>query len=550
MIVFAAAAIIAAFVATAPRAAVKDLAPGASANRVGTLAFEPVADAFVSAAKRRTNFGAARTLRVDRSPVARTYLRFNVRHLTGDVATATLRLYALGGSPRGYRVNVASNRWRERTITYANAPSFRPATGSSRAFRRRRWTSVDVTSLVGGEGRVTFVLTTRDAGGFALASRERGPHALLRISTREDKSAPQRPRNLHVTGTTGTNASLAWGAARDNVGVAGYRVYADGTAVATTRSTSYTVTGLSCETAHSFAVEAFDAAGNVSRRSDTTASTTACASVADTACGTAAGPPTVWQHVVWIVMENKTYAQVIGSSNAPYINSIARRCGLATQFFAEAHPSLANYIAMTSGSTQGITDDGDPLAHPLSVPSIFSQLGSGWRSLEESMPSNCYLFNSGLYVVRHNPAAYYTNIRTPCASQDVPLTDPPDLSARFTFITPNLCNDMHSCPSASTIDAEVRNGDTWLSTWLPKIFASPEYRSGSTAVFLTWDEDDFTDAQHIPTLVMSPSVQPGTTSSARFNHYSLLRTTEEMLGITTFLGNAASAASMRSAFGL
>jgi hypothetical protein len=241
--------------------------------------------------------------------------------------------------------------------------------------------------------------------------------------------------------------------------------------------------------------------------------------------------------VVWIVMENKTYSQVIGSSNAPYINKLADQCGLATSFYAEAHPSLPNYIAMTSGSTQGITDDNDPSSHPLTAPSIFSQLNTGWRSLEESMPSNCYLSNSGQYAVRHNPAAYFTNIRTQCAAQDQPLTDPPDLSAKFTFITPNLCNDMHSCSVAS--------GDSWLATWMPKILNSNQYQSGSMAVILTWDEDDYSDSQHIPTLMISPSTPAGTKAGTRFNHYSLLRTTEELLGITTYLGNASTAASMR-----
>jgi hypothetical protein len=158
------------------------------------------------------------------------------------------------------------------------------------------------------------------------------------------------------------------------------------------------------------------------------------------------------------------------------------------------------------------------------------------------MPSNCYLSNSGQYAVRHNPAAYFTNIRTQCAAQDQPLTDPPDLSAKFTFITPDLCNDMHSC--------SVANGDSWLATWMPKILSSNQYQSGSMAVFLTWDEDDYSDSQHIPTLVISPSIPAGTNAGTRFNHYSLLRTTEELLGITTYLGNAATAASMRHDFNL
>jgi phosphatidylinositol-3-phosphatase len=253
--------------------------------------------------------------------------------------------------------------------------------------------------------------------------------------------------------------------------------------------------------------------------------------------------PPGWQHVVWIVFENHSYGDIIGSSSAPYLNGLAKQCGLATNFSAEAHPSLPNYIAMTSGSTQGISDDNGPSSHPLNVASIFSLLPGGKsRSLQESMPSNCATSSSGSYAVKHNPEAYYTNLGSDCANYDVPLAATPDISAKFTFVTPNLCNDMHDC--------SVQTGDTWLSNFLPKILASTEYQSGSTAVFITWDEDDNSAGQHIPTLAVSPSTPAGTTTATALNHYSMLRTTEEMLGLTPLLANAASAPSMRSALGL
>ena len=252
------------------------------------------------------------------------------------------------------------------------------------------------------------------------------------------------------------------------------------------------------------------------------------------------------------MLENKTYSQVIGSSDAPYINSLAHRCGLASNFYAEAHPSLPNYIAMTSGSTQGIDDDSDPSAHPLAVPSIFSQLGTGWRALQQSMPSNCSLSDSGFYAVRHNPAAYYTNIRSACAARVVPLGDKPDLSARFTFVTPDLCHDMHSSSCGGDVHSEVRQGDSWLASFIPKVTGSREYRSGTMAVFITWDEGDSStaDSLHIPTLVLAPSTRPGTVATAHFDHSSLLRTSEELLGLRTYLGAAAATSSMRKAFRL
>jgi hypothetical protein len=240
-------------------------------------------------------------------------------------------------------------------------------------------------------------------------------------------------------------------------------------------------------------------------------------------------------------MENHSYSEIIGSANAPYINGLAGQCGLATNYFAISHPSLPNYIALTSGSTQGITDDNPPSSHPLNVSSVFSQLDPGnWRSLEESMPSNCDQSNSGEYAVRHNPAAYYTNL-SDCTSLDIPLSSPPDLSAKFTFVTPNLIDDMH--------DGTVQQGDTWLSTFVPSVLSSSQYQAGKTAVFITWDEDDGTSGNHVATLVIAPSVTPGTQSATSFNHYSLLRTTEEGLGLA-LLGNAATATSMRSAFNL
>jgi hypothetical protein len=259
-------------------------------------------------------------------------------------------------------------------------------------------------------------------------------------------------------------------------------------------------------------------------------------------CGVATRPPAVWRHVIWIVFENRRYSDIIGSSSAPYINSVAGKCGLATNFFAETHPSLPNYIAMTSGSPQGISDDSGPSSHPLNVPNIFSLLGANWRALQESMPSNCDQSDSGDYAVRHNPATYYTNIAARCATQDVPLGSTPDISARFTFVTPNACNDMHDC--------SVGTGDRWLSNFLPKVLASRQYLSGSTAVFITWDEDDGNSNQHIATIVVAPSTPVGTRSSARSDHYSLLRTTEEMLNLKPLLGNASRAAGLRAAFHL
>src|SRR4051794_35471683 len=254
-----------------------------------------------------------------------------------------------------------------------------------------------------------------------------------------------------------------------------------------------------------------------------------------------ASAPAHYSHVVWIVFENHPYSSIIGSASAPYFNQLAGLCGLATDYSAITHPSLPNYIALTSGSTQGITDDGSPSKHPLAAPSIFSQLPAGGsRSLQESMPANCSLGSSGRYVARHNPETYYTSVRADCGVYDVPLGNAADISARFTFVTPDLCNDMHDC--------SVTTGDTWLSHFLPSLLASSEYRAGKTAIFVTFDEGSGGN-NRVVTLVVAPPVRPGSRSGTSYTHYSLLRTTEEMLGLG-LLGNAASAASMRAGIGL
>ena len=249
-----------------------------------------------------------------------------------------------------------------------------------------------------------------------------------------------------------------------------------------------------------------------------------------------------YDHVVWIVMENKSYSDVMGSSSSsPFVRSLGAACGVATAFHAETHPSLPNYLAMTSGSTHGVHDDSPPSSHRIRGPSIFSQLGSGWRALQESMPRPCDRSASLLYAPKHNPAAYYTNLAGTCGKQNVKLGNPPDLSARFTFITPNLCHDSHSCGTGT--------GDRYLAGLIPKIVASSEYRAGRAAVFITWDEDDGSKGNHIPTIVISPHTPAGMRSAGRFTHYSLLRTTEEMLGLKK-VGAASTAPSMRAAFGL
>jgi len=247
-----------------------------------------------------------------------------------------------------------------------------------------------------------------------------------------------------------------------------------------------------------------------------------------------------YSHVVWIVLENVGY-QVVGSPQAPYLNSVIASCGLATNDHAVSHPSLPNYLALSAGSTFGITDDNEPLLHRLSAPSIFSQLKGDWRAYAESMPAPCDTITSGTYAARHNPAVYFINLHAACVRRDVPLGRSVNLSAAFTFIAPNVCDDMHSCPMST--------GDAWLARTLPALEASPQYRANSLAIFITVDESDSSATNLVPTVVIAPSVPRDLRVATAFSHYSLLATTEQLLGLAR-LAHARTARSMLQAFHL
>lgn len=180
-------------------------------------------------------------------------------------------------------------------------------------------------------------------------------------------------------------------------------------------------------------------------------------------CGYRVAKPS-YDHVMWIFMENESFASIIGAPDAPYASAVARRCGLATNYYAVGHPSLPNYLAVTGGTTAGVTDDGKPSAHLLSGASIFSQVDNAhlsWRSYAESMPRPCDTVTAGSYAARHNPAVYYTSLRPVCARDDIAMGTVKTGAlhealysgtfANFVFVTPNICDDAHSCP--------VRHGD-------------------------------------------------------------------------------------------
>jgi hypothetical protein len=247
-------------------------------------------------------------------------------------------------------------------------------------------------------------------------------------------------------------------------------------------------------------------------------------------------------------MENHTRVDVIDDRAAPFETSLAHKCGTASDYEAVGSPSLPNYLGATSGSTYGVDDDGPPAAHQIATDNLLRQVrAAGGRavSYEEAMPAPCVLHSASRYAVKHNPASYYSSPedRAACLHDDVPLGAADsgaladDLAHRtlpmFAFVTPDLCHDTHDC--------RVDTGDRWLATWVPRLLASTEYRSGTTAIFIVWDEPT-----PMPFIVLAPTVLPGSTITTNIDHYALLRTTEELLGLSPYLGAAATAPSLRS----
>ena len=234
-------------------------------------------------------------------------------------------------------------------------------------------------------------------------------------------------------------------------------------------------------------------------------------------------------HVFVIVLENRSYAQVVGSG---YIGQLAQRYAYTTDYHGVSHPSLPNYLALTAGTTYGITDDG---WHNLPAGGLGTELtaaGIGWRAYMEGMSNGCY-HSPYPYALKHNPFAYYGGT---CPSQVVPFTqfasDMQSNVPRFVWITPDLCHDGHDCPN-STVNA-------WLSQTVPTILDSSAWQDNGV-LFITWDEGE-DSANSVLTLVIHPD--PLLHRSDRsYNHYSLLATIEDVLGVPR-LGGAAQATPM------
>jgi phosphatidylinositol-3-phosphatase len=247
-------------------------------------------------------------------------------------------------------------------------------------------------------------------------------------------------------------------------------------------------------------------------------------------------------HVVIIVEENKSAANVIGNSAAPFINTLAADNAVAADYVAVTHPSLPNYLALTSGTTAGITDDCNPpgagcTANVTSIADRIEESGRSWAMYAEDMPEPCAPDNSGTYAVKHNPFMYYPGITGNIARCRAHVLSFSDFGAAlattttlpdYVFISPDLCNDMHDCP--------VRTGDDWLSHQVPAILSSPAFTRQNSLLVVVWDEDEG-GTNPIPAIFAGPAARSGFTSRVRYDHYSLLHTIENAWNLSPLTAN-------------
>ncbi len=288
--------------------------------------------------------------------------------------------------------------------------------------------------------------------------------------------------------------------------------------------------------------------------------TTPAASAATGPCGSLSGAPTGYAHVVVVMDENLSYAAFQATSKAPYLHGLRDACGSEGAMRAATHPSQPNYMAATSGAAT-------LLGRHTGNDNIFAQAeqaGDTWRSYEEGMSGSCSA-NGQHYKPGHNPAFYYTDLASTCADFDVPLSPALDADIAgdslptFAWITPNLCNDVHyeaGCPAGGRIAA----GDNWLKNLIPRLTAMPSYVAGRTLIVVTFDEGngpatsgiDCTVAAEascrIATIVISPYIAPGAVDASAQSLYSLLATSEDILGYPR-LNRAVGRPSMRSGLG-
>jgi len=256
-------------------------------------------------------------------------------------------------------------------------------------------------------------------------------------------------------------------------------------------------------------------------------------------------------HVFLLVEENHGFSSVVGNADMPYLNSLAAQYGLATQYFANTHPSIGNYFMLTTGQIVTNNDSFTGVVSDDNVVREFNNAGISWKSYAESLPRAGYTGgNMGNYLRRHNPFSFFSDVLNypSQAANLVPFSQfAGDLAAgklpAFTYIVPNNQNDAHN--------GTLAQADQWLQQNIEPLLDSPLFQKDGLLI-LTWDEAEDSDTSHgggrVATLIISPKAKAGLQSQTFYQHQSALRLILSSLGVTNFPGASVSAPTMDEFF--
>jgi phosphatidylinositol-3-phosphatase len=258
-----------------------------------------------------------------------------------------------------------------------------------------------------------------------------------------------------------------------------------------------------------------------------------------------------FSHVFLVVEENHSYSDVIGNSSMPYLNSLASQYGLATQYFANGHPSMPNYLMLTTGMTESFDDNFSGTISDDNVVRELTKAGKTWKAYEESIPSAGYLGSDALpYLRRHNPFSYLSDVQQDPsqAANIVPFSEfATDLGnnalPQYSFIAPDVNNDAH--------DGTLSAADSWLQSNIAPLITSTTFQNGGL-LLITFDESEDSDVEHggghVATLIISPKSKSKYQSQTEYQHQSTLRLVLQASGVGSFPGLAATAPDMTEFF--
>jgi len=266
--------------------------------------------------------------------------------------------------------------------------------------------------------------------------------------------------------------------------------------------------------------------------------------------GNGGTPPASSAHVVMVVEENHSYSQVIGNSSMPYLNGLASQYGLATQYYGDVHPSIGNYLMLTTGVPETIDDSFSGTISDDNVVRELVKANKSWRSYAEGLPSAGYVGGDIYpYLRHHNPFTYLTDVNgTSQASNLVPFSQfASDVSADslpdYSFVVPNALNDAH--------DGTLQAADQWLQTNIDPLVKRSTFQKNGLLV-IVFDESVMSDLSHggghVAMVIVGPKVKKSFQSTTVYQHQSTLRLILSTLGVTSYPGASAIAPDMGEFF--